>query len=113
MRYSPLLSEVVVRLRPFWASVAVIVALGTSAPEGSITVPVMLPEAPTPCPNTEPAASSRHTNTAASILIDFIEPPSECWGLQSTPSTVIHFFPALTASFHRGTSAGSFHKWKK
>src|SRR6266581_7817577 len=56
---------------------AVIAAFGTSAPAGSVTVPRMSPEEPTPCPRAAGLIEKKHsadTETFAS-KVDFIIPP--------------------------------------
>src|SRR5215471_3994091 len=70
-----------------------------TAPEGSTTVPAMSPDAPTPCPYTEPAANHRNTATRASILLAFIDPPRALSRVRHAFESTIHFRPRLIPRF--------------
>src|SRR5260370_21437953 len=62
---------------PLSVSTARIVAFGMPALDGSLIVPVMSPEEPTPCACTEPAVTIRQ-NKSHTCFIGFIGPPSRC-----------------------------------
>src|SRR5215471_128993 len=70
----PLPSEVPERLMPFSTSVAVTVALGSTALLGSVTVPVISPEAPVPWASAE-MHSSKHTAIVAKQFLQLIQRP--------------------------------------
>src|SRR5579884_4204457 len=69
--YWPRSSVVVVRWVPRAGSETVTCAFGTTAPCGSMTVPLMLPEAPTPCAFASVAISAT-TSVATPDLMVFI-----------------------------------------
>src|SRR6266704_526644 len=87
-RYSPSASVMAACLMPLSTSVAVTVALDTTAPEGSLTVPLMSPEAPTPCAWTMPV-NSRHARIILNRLLDLINPPK--WlNVRKQPGHALH-----------------------
>ncbi len=57
---------------PLVASVAVTVVFASTAPEGSVTVPLISPEAPTPCAHAIPVAISRIASNTFSTLNNLI-----------------------------------------
>src|SRR5208282_2998546 len=76
-RYCPVSSVLAAYRVPLAVSTAATATFGTTPPDASVIVPVMLPEAPTPCASAAGFTNSRHAdNRKAPVTnVDFIGPP--------------------------------------
>src|SRR5271154_1716400 len=74
-RYWPLLSLAAVNFRPRVDSSATTVALAITPPDGSLTVPLIFPDAPTPCARAARVPTSRNTKMPSNEINFFIRLP--------------------------------------
>src|SRR5487761_874 len=76
---------------PLSISTAVIATLGIAAPEGSVTAPLMFPEAPTPCACAVLAAKNNHNDAHANNLTDLMDSPPGCGTLTLEPQHLTEY----------------------